>query len=80
MIYPEDKIICINSDTLKGNDKGPDLHLGRAYKALQVIKCKCGETHIDVGLKLNCNWVTCYICRQELPGDEHWCHSSRFIK
>ena len=80
MIYPENKILCINSKILPGNEIAPMLTEGCSYVAKHVIQCKCGETHINVGLESTLNYISCYKCRQELPDKWHWCHSSRFTK
>lgn len=75
-----DKLLATNNKPLKGNDVAPSLIVGGEYPAKQIYVCKCGQDHIDVGLKSKYNWITCYKCREELPDGAkiHWCHPIRF--
>ncbi len=74
-----DNLECVNIEPFKNNTIAPELTLNGDYKALDIFMCKCGEQHINVGLKLEINYVECYKCRETLPDTNHWCHSSRFI-
>lgn len=79
-IEKDNNLKCVKTDPLTGNTVGPDLSSEKDYVANEVYTCKCGQKHIDVGLKSHLNWVKCYNCEEELPrGIEiHWCHPSRF--
>jgi hypothetical protein len=79
-IEKDNTIICVNVQLLPGNTIAPDLTMNKEYPAQEVYECKCGQKHIDVGLKSQHNWITCYNCREELPNGDtiHWCHPSRF--
>lgn len=73
------QIICKNILPLQGNTIAPPLTLEEEYEAKNVIVCDCGSKHIDVGLKSEYNYITCYECKEILPNSEvHWCHPSRF--
>lgn len=69
---------CINIEPLKGNDKAPELVLNKIYSLRDIFICKCGERHYNVGLPMMLNYVECYKCRETLPNEWHYCHSSRF--
>lgn len=74
-----DNITCNNNLPLKGNMIAPPLTIGTDYPVVNVITCDCGSKHIDVGLKSEYNYITCYECKEKLPNSEiHWCHPSRF--
>lgn len=75
-----DTLNCVNSKNLPGNMVAPPLEEGAEYPALKVIACSCGKQHIDVGLKSEYNWVSCYNCKEILPESDqiHYCHPSRF--
>jgi len=75
-----DVLICKDIQPLKGNDVAPPLKLDEEYQVLNIFKCGCGKSHIDVGLKSEYNFVRCYDCEENLPPEIHWCHPSRFIK
>jgi hypothetical protein len=79
-IAKDNVLTCINQERLPGNDVAPPLTEGEEYTAKEVYVCPCGQSHVDVGLKSNYNWVSCYKCSEKMPkGDEiHWCHPSRF--
>ncbi len=72
------KVIKVGN--LPGHNKAPQLTMGELKEAKEVLTCKCGSKHIDVGLKSKLEFVSCFECKQELPrGSEiHWCHPSRF--
>lgn len=74
------KLKVVKIDPLLGNKIAPSLVLGEEKEVKEVITCKCGSKHIDVGLISEVNYVTCFECKLELPrGDSiHWCHPSRF--
>ena len=74
------KLICKNDDVLEGNEIGPELTLDKEYELQEVHTCGCGQEHFNVGLKMDVNYVECYKCRERLPDNTHWCHSSRFEK
>lgn len=69
-------------EPLKGNTIGPPLLAGENYLIIDIYACRCGQQHIDVGLKSEYNYITCYTCQQMLPQGEkiHWCHPIRFEK
>ena len=71
---------CINTEVLAKSGYKPNLELEKTYPLLESIKCSCGQTHYDVGLKTKLNFITCYKCGEELPirSDIHWCNSIRF--
>lgn len=77
-----DKVKVINNSLLKGNSLKPSLVLNSTHTIEDVFTCKCGEKHLDIGLPLEINYITCYKCREELPlkNNTHWCNSIRFIK
>ncbi len=75
-----DKVICINSKVLQGNDVAPPLTESSTYEVIGIYTCACGKQHLNVDLPLNYNWVKCYDCKEELPMTNHWCHPSRFTK
>lgn len=79
-IKKDDKLICKNINYLPGNNVTPPLALEQEYEAKEVITCACGSKHVDVGLKSNYNYVSCFECKEHLPdGDKiHWAHPSRF--
>ncbi len=74
-----DIIECINIEPLEGNNIAPPLEL-KEYTIKQLFTCGCGQTHVDVGLQSEVNYVECYKCRQTLPNSKevHWCNSIRF--
>lgn len=74
-----DKLRCIFNTILPGNNKGPELELGKEYSALGIFTDKKGYIHVDVGLPLTIGYVTSYATKEELPGDIHWCHPNRFV-
>lgn len=74
----EKTIICINIKPFPVNEIGPNLVLDKEYPLQAKFKCACGEEHYDVGLSNDVNWVECYKCREKLPSNIRWCHSSRF--
>jgi hypothetical protein len=65
---------------LPGNSIGPNVTNGEIGIVKESYICKCGEEHLDIGLRSKLTSVTCYKCREDLPGSDsvHWCHSSRF--
>lgn len=75
-----DKLNCILTDKLPGNDTAPDLDKEKEYDALELHECTCGQKHVHVGLPSHLNWVKCYNCGEQLPNgtEKHWCHPSRF--
>lgn len=75
-----EKLVCVNVEPLKGNDKAPPLTLGETYKVKTIVLDKEGNQHLDVGLKSTLNFVTSYETKEELPDGNkiHWCHPSRF--
>lgn len=77
-----DHIRVIKDDPMPGNDKGPDILKGQEYPVEEIYICKCGEEHVDIGELSDFNIISCYKCREELPGGDvtQWCHSSRFEK
>ena len=79
-IRTDDRLKVINDDFLPGNDVKPPIKIGEEYICLGTYSCECGESHINIGLKSDYNYITCYKCQEELPqGDVvHWCHNSRF--
>lgn len=76
----DDKLKAINIEPLEGNDIAPPLVEGETYTVTEVYVCKCGQDHVNVGLKSRYNWVNCYKCKTPIPtGDiSHWCHPTRF--
>jgi hypothetical protein len=80
MIELNDELTCVNSKPLSGNDIAPKVIEGDKYIAKELHTCGCGKLHIGVGLPMECNWVKCYDCSEELPSTTHWCHPSRFTK
>lgn len=71
-------IICNNIKPFPVNEIGPKLQLNKEYSLETIFICGCGEKHYDVGLENDINFVECYKCREKLPSDIRWCHSSRF--
>jgi hypothetical protein len=74
----KDKITCENAKPLTGNTIAPPLVEGSSYILQQIHICKCGNPHYNVGLAMECNYVRCYDCKEELPMTNHWAHPSRF--
>ena len=73
------KLKCNNNKPLEGNTVAPPLVIGEEYTALNVITCGCGKEHIDVGLKSEYNYISCYDCGEKfINRDVHYCHPSRF--
>lgn len=73
-------LLCINDNYLSDTGKKPPVTINDKYNLKQSYICKCGQTHYDIGFVSKLNWVTCYLCGEDLPkSDEiHWAHSSRF--
>ncbi len=65
-----------------GKPIAPPLVLDQTYEVKGVTVCKCGQDHIDVGLKSKYNFISCYKCGHEIIGGDkiHFCHPSRFVK
>jgi len=74
------KVKVINDKPMPGNEVGPEIKYGEEHEIISKFKCNCGEEHINIGLKMDVNWVECYKCRETLPADIRWCHSSRFVE
>ena len=72
------QLICINNKPFSVNEIAPQLELDKEYPLKDVHVCKCGEKHFDAGLVNDVNYVECYKCRETLPSQIRWCHSSRF--
>lgn len=74
-------IVAINIDILSKSGIKPRLEQDKEYKLLNECVCKCGQIHYDIGLKSIYNFVSCYMCGQELPKSDtiHWANSIRFI-
>jgi hypothetical protein len=77
-----DEVKVVNNHLLEGNTIKPNLVLHAKHEVKDVFVCGCGEVHLDIGLPLEINYVSCYKCREELPlkNNTHWCNSIRFIK
>lgn len=73
-------VTVIKTEPLEGNKIAPPLVMDKSYVIKAVCTCECGSLHYDVGLKSDCNWITCHSCKEELPNSTqiHWCHPSRF--
>jgi len=73
------KIEIVNDDYLPGNDVKPPIKIGEQHFVLREHVCKCGEIHLDIGLKSEYNFITCYKCREDLPESEniHWINQCR---
>jgi len=73
-------MICVNVKPLGWNKIAPPLELNKEYYMIKYFVCSCGETHLDVGVTSECNYVSCYKCGEVLPDSDkiHWCHASRF--
>ena len=80
MITLGDKLKCIFTQPLPGNDHAPKLKQDQEYVCIAVHIENRGFSHIDVGLPLELNFVRSFETGEELPGDVHWCHPNRFIK
>lgn len=78
MIEVGNNLKCVNDKPLGTNTVGPAVAVDQSYNAQEVFTCGCGRQHINVGLPLILNYVTCYDCHEELPDTNHWCHPSRF--
>lgn len=78
-----DKLKCIFSGILPGNEYGPPVIPGNEYTALDVFTDPRGFDHIDVGLLTGGPngpaFVTSYQGKDKLPGKQYWCHPNRFI-
>lgn len=74
------KLKVINDKPMPGNEISPDIKNGEEYELIAKFKCNCSENHYDIGLKNDVNYVECYKCRETLPPDIRWCHSSRFVE
>ena len=77
-----DTVRAINNKPLEGNDKAPDLAIGKEYPVKAIVLDKDGNQHLDVGLESEYNYIRSWETKEELPdGDSiHWCHPSRFEK
>jgi hypothetical protein len=76
-----DIITAENIEPLEGRKIAPPLTKGADYVVVDILTCKCGSKHLDLELKSDYNYITCFECNEELPhGDDiHWCHPSRFV-
>lgn len=78
------QVECISDQVLstQPGDNKPNVKVGNTYQVIEQCVCECGETHYNVGLKSNLNYVSCHKCNELLPksgvGGVHWAHSSRF--
>jgi hypothetical protein len=74
-------ITCTNTAPLPGNTIAPPLELNKSYQEVNRYTCSCGQVHIDVGLKSQHNYISCYKCKEHLPQTQvHWCHPTRFAE
>lgn len=82
MFIVGDTVRAINNKPLHGNDKAPDLAIGKEYPVKAIVLDKDGNQHLDVGLESEYNYIRSWETKEELPdGDTiHWCHPSRFEK
>ncbi len=76
-----EKITCVHTPPLPGNDLAPDLQLGKEYPLKKIFLDSQGNQHFDVGLRSFINYVRSYETGEPLPDTDniHWCHPSRFI-
>ncbi len=72
------KLKVINDKKLPGNEYGPAIKNDEEYTCKSIHLDSKGNQHIDIGLKLELNWVTSYETKETLPPSTHWCHPSRF--
>lgn len=79
MIKVGDKLKCIFNQKLPGKDCAPLLLQNTIYNCKGVHIDSKGNSHIDVGLPLELNWIKSYETGEELPSTTHWCHPNRFI-
>lgn len=75
-----DTVRVVFNQKLPGCDIGPNLKQGDTHEVFNVYTDKKGNDHIDIGLVLQCNYVSSYATGEILPGNVHWCHPNRFIK
>lgn len=77
-----DEIEVINDGYLPHNDVKPDVKKGEKHFVKEIIECKCGLQHIDIGLISGYSYVSCYSCDERLLNGHaiHWCSATRFIK
>jgi hypothetical protein len=73
-----DTVTVIKDQPLEGNSIGPNLEIGQEHEVNSIHECSCGQSHIDIRLPLEINYVTCYNCGAQLPKSTQWCHPSRF--
>lgn len=75
-------IMCVKTIPLKGNDKAPDLEMGKEYTLQQIVYDRNQNPHFDVGVRSNVAYVTSWETQEELPDGDiiHWCHPSRFVE
>lgn len=79
MIQIGDRLKCIFTQKLPGKDYSPSLKLEGEYECKSIHLDSGGNSHIDVGLPLELNYVKSYATGEELPKTTHWCHPNRFI-
>lgn len=79
---PGDVVTCIDKKPFPNNTIAPAVVEGEIYTIKRKHICKCGESHLDVGLESEVETVTCYKCREVLPDSSliHWAHISRFTQ
>lgn len=78
-IMPQMILKCIFSQKLPGKDYAPALKQDEEYICKAVHLDSGGNVHIDVGLKLELNYIKSYATGEELPDTTHWCHPNRFV-
>lgn len=75
------RIECVNSTPLRGNDVAPAVKVGKTYYIANIVEDSKGNQHLDVGLPSSVNYVRSFETKEELPKGNiiHWCHPSRFV-
>jgi hypothetical protein len=70
----------LENKALSSSGIKPELNIGDKHKVKETCTCKCGQTHLDIGLVSKYNYISCYKCGEELPRGSsiHWCNSIRF--
>lgn len=78
--FIDDEITAINNKPLEGNDKAPELVIGKKYTVQSIVIDSQGNQHLNVGLVSKLSYVRSWETKEELiNGDKiHWCHPSRF--
>jgi hypothetical protein len=80
MFTPGQKVKVIFTQLLPGKEVAPALTHGQAYEVKAVHTDSKGNQHIDVGLKMDVEFIKSFATDEMLPAGIRWCHPNRFVK